>query len=98
MRISDWSSDVCSSDLHTPLTGTRPPEGGRPAGAARSYLRKMGGHHVEGAASAPPPESRRWRVRRHCGPSAVVEDETPARDSETDLPGRIDPGGPRPHR
>src|SRR3546814_7093755 len=25
MRISDWSSDVCSSDLHCPLPGAHPP-------------------------------------------------------------------------
>src|SRR3546814_7869240 len=25
MRISDWSSDVCSSDLGSPLPGERPP-------------------------------------------------------------------------
>src|SRR3546814_17176472 len=36
MRISYWSSDVCSSDLHDPLT----------SGAARALL------HVEGALSA----------------------------------------------
>src|SRR3546814_1268580 len=29
MRISDWSSDVCSSDLHRDLIGAWPPRGTR---------------------------------------------------------------------
>src|SRR3546814_4457198 len=29
MRISDWSSDVCSSDLHAPLAAPRPALGRR---------------------------------------------------------------------
>src|SRR3546814_7688677 len=33
MRISDWSSDVCSSDLGVPLRGVQE-VGGRAAGAA----------------------------------------------------------------
>src|SRR3546814_7291913 len=57
MRISDWSSDVCSSDLHdelprpgTPGDGILPEEpGGRPE-PARPDLRGQGGrfHHRNG--------------------------------------------------
>src|SRR3546814_17878022 len=45
MRISDWSSDVCSSDLH----GIEAPEerrrlGKRAAGSIRISARQSGGH------------------------------------------------------
>src|SRR3546814_11256353 len=38
MRISDWSSDVCSSDLHQPATGRH--------GEQRTHARFLGGGTV----------------------------------------------------
>src|SRR3546814_2025832 len=37
MRISDWSSDVCSSDLHPPLPETRNPAEAGPLATAVSH-------------------------------------------------------------
>src|SRR3546814_7234245 len=55
MRISDWSSDVCSSDLHAPAivdrragTGRRRPQGGPRVGGDRTYRR----HHRRSRAGA----------------------------------------------
>src|SRR3546814_20943633 len=52
MRISDWSSDVCSSDLLCPLATA---EGDRPAGTLRDFVpdfnRYFGYHPIE----------RQWR-------------------------------------
>src|SRR3546814_14884604 len=48
MRISDWSSDVCSSDLLCPLATA---EGDRPAGTLRDFVpdfnRYFGYHPIE---------------------------------------------------
>src|SRR3546814_4263681 len=41
MRISDWSSDVCSSDLHTLLR-----EGRDIAGAGQEAAFQLGGRHL----------------------------------------------------
>src|SRR3546814_5746059 len=60
MRISDWSSDVCSSDLATPegqtLASSRSPDGVRTARltAETTALRLA----VEMSASIPTPHSR----------------------------------------
>src|SRR3546814_3092820 len=55
LRISDWSSDVCSSDLHAPAivdrragTGRRRPQGGPRVGGDRTYRR----HHRRSRAGA----------------------------------------------
>src|SRR3546814_2262551 len=39
MRISDWSSDVCSSDLHQPCSGCHELVGLEPRPNGRSQLR-----------------------------------------------------------
>src|SRR3546814_7343135 len=66
MRISDWSSDVCSSDLSRP-GGTAPVVDGHRAGAAR----------VEGALARSPITARRERRRsagrpRRCADAGLV--------------------------
>src|SRR3546814_11606021 len=48
MRISDWSSDVCSSDLHTDVSTADPSNSSdhtsrQPAGAGRSTVVGTGG-------------------------------------------------------
>src|SRR3546814_14049791 len=70
MRISDWSSDVCSSDLPCSLrTGARawvPPEHSerRPRGGA---CREQGGRRYEMAeAPAPARRSEERRVGKEC--------------------------------
>src|SRR3546814_6626896 len=42
MRISDWSSDVCSSDLLAELTGQGAERGRQPAGASQQHLTRGG--------------------------------------------------------
>src|SRR3546814_1168165 len=54
MRISDWSSDVCSSDLGTDC---------RPAAGRR----QPGGGHREGSGSQEPPRGVQPRHCRHAG-------------------------------
>src|SRR3546814_1158618 len=65
MRISDWSSDVCSSDLHGDFRRDRPERrnpGGSPGGTAA-----QGGGQARlhpGGAAAPPAETGRSEERR----------------------------------
>src|SRR3546814_8757967 len=63
MRISDWSSDVCSSDLprasrrdHFPLRSTRSPHRARHLrGAHRAHIRDPPGCRLTGPPESPPP-------------------------------------------
>src|SRR3546814_2806618 len=43
MRISDWSSDVCSSDLVRGATGARARRPNQPSGAAMKFVIMAGG-------------------------------------------------------
>src|SRR3546814_1354549 len=59
MRISDWSSDVCSSDLNTPVSETSPTSGirGQCFRRGRRYARTQdargrGGLYTNGDAKA----------------------------------------------
>src|SRR3546814_11902138 len=63
MRISDWSSDVCSSDLRCRAPGPRASAIGAPAGVGRRG-RESGRCAWTGAASARVRRCRRWR---RCG-------------------------------
>src|SRR3546814_3109511 len=62
MRISDWSSDVCSSDLTQPLVRTR----GRCQSAARARRQADQAALSDAGQDAPP----RLRAVRHAGRSA----------------------------
>src|SRR3546814_19753885 len=66
MRISDWSSDVCSSDLAAARHGSR-------AGAARSKnpspRRARGAPSCPGGNWSPPHGARRGRTRKEPGGS-----------------------------
>src|SRR3546814_79109 len=53
MRISDWSSDVCSSDLN-PRPICRPPPWRRPKPPAHNVLRCRAGRRERKGCSAPP--------------------------------------------
>src|SRR3546814_20655937 len=52
MRISDWSSDVCSSDLHAWTGGIFPVDGGKPRVVRRALFRLERGrrYYRQGAA------------------------------------------------
>src|SRR3546814_503535 len=67
MRISDWSSDVCSSDL-VPALGRRRAPRRTPSRSAGSCPRP------DGCRTCPrwctPPQSGRWRTRRRWQPAA----------------------------
>src|SRR3546814_21187018 len=74
MRISDWSSDVCSSDLATAGTGggVRCREPDRRCGRRGRVSRRAGGipHRRRGqaraACAAPPRRSEERRVGKEC--------------------------------
>src|SRR3546814_3367218 len=75
MRISDWSSDVCSSDLHAgPQEGRR---GSRGRGAGGGGFGRFGGSDRDGIAALsvttagldpwdPAPRSEERRVGKEC--------------------------------
>src|SRR3546814_10656736 len=50
MRISDWSSDVCSSDLDAERADAvlREREADQPAPVRRHEVDRVGGHHLRG--------------------------------------------------
>src|SRR3546814_8046482 len=56
MRISDWSSDVCSSDLQVPRRGFRRGARERSSDTLRSHVTVLRGHskRFEALAGAPP--------------------------------------------
>src|SRR3546814_7052780 len=66
MRISDWSSDVCSSDLVPP-----PPRGGRPSGGEVRESSRPNPRANSGASRAPPLHEQlgvplmEWRSEEH---------------------------------
>src|SRR3546814_1837169 len=60
MRISDWSSDVCSSDLHRPCRLVREERAVHPANAADQAVR---GRAVDQVLHAHPLAPRRQRQR-----------------------------------
>src|SRR3546814_20246940 len=65
MRISDWSSDVCSSDLSAPPAGIPRPANSRPSPVARSM----------------PPyrlcRGRKWSASRRGGLPSAADDAPP---------------------
>src|SRR3546814_5955630 len=56
MRISDWSSDVCSSDLHDAVEPPRLARRGRDSRSAR----------ISRGRRPPPPRSEERRVGKEC--------------------------------
>src|SRR3546814_4343015 len=62
MRISDWSSDVCSSDLDAPGIDRRKHLGGR-----RQVLRRGGGCLLLAAGSSDQQDANEQSNRRHGG-------------------------------
>src|SRR3546814_19749292 len=72
MRISDWSSDVCSSDLATPLRGRgRRRSAGRARPARPDAARPGPGRRATAArrpriARGEPPRSEERRVGKEC--------------------------------
>src|SRR3546814_19487865 len=69
MRISDWSSDVCSSDLPSPRTRRRtdPPRSPRWTTAPRRRTRDpRPSARTCGRASRPSPRSEERRVGKEC--------------------------------
>src|SRR3546814_931973 len=64
MRISDWSSDVCSSDLNEILSGCRRFQGdteGRPSHSGDPELHRFGSGGRAGSAGGVPPVATRRR-------------------------------------
>src|SRR3546814_1904808 len=53
MRISDWSSDVCSSDLRTPQGGKQRAQGTRNPTAIKHYHRKGLVHVIDDPPAIP---------------------------------------------
>src|SRR3546814_8172957 len=82
MRISDWSSDVCSSDLT--------PRAARPGAAVRSHQRKIGG--LQPAARGAPRRmggARRAEHRGHFGrPGGVARKAEPLGKDKPRVAGR----------
>src|SRR3546814_2401148 len=66
MRISDWSSDVCSSDLALPRHGLHDHRGGRAADPVRRAVRAVAG--VEAGDAAVPRLARAPRQAVACAP------------------------------
>src|SRR3546814_18161855 len=64
MRISDWSSDVCSSDLPAAPHGRPAAPGGRPAIVGRSADRRGAGRARGPAALPGPPRCREAGAER----------------------------------
>src|SRR3546814_14996245 len=78
MRISDWSSDVCSSDLHERLLRRWPRRNHRYRNAAGQSHRRSGNADIA-AAERPPPDHAPGQLRaRIAGPAARISVE-PAR-------------------
>src|SRR3546814_755992 len=82
MRISDWSSDVCSSDLAASLTAL---DGTVPASDAHSstaHYHSIIGHpsvHLQPLDTLK--LSRQWRHRPACNPSLLEEQDQSGRAS-----------------
>src|SRR3546814_9476572 len=70
MRISDWSSDVCSSDLHAPARSRhRPPVVAAHAARCAATCRHPSFHFVllgHGGAGVPAFRSEERRVGKEC--------------------------------
>src|SRR3546814_12232813 len=81
MRISDWSSDVCSSDLRAHVrqaarAGPRPPAASaHRAGAGRLFFRYQAGLAAGQRAGRPPGRAARRSGLRHRGHLAGVAAE-----------------------
>src|SRR3546814_9550493 len=84
MRISDWSSDVCSSDLRSKPTSCRIAAG--PSGVSRTTLRLRTLRRVIGPSSPQPPEARieqvAQAVAQEVQPEYRCHDGEPRKDGE----------------
>src|SRR3546814_12786216 len=80
MRISDWSSDVCSSDLHSNMPGMQMPAPKKPA--AKPAPRRQ---------PAAQPRQRRGAPRKPAPPPAHAGHAGPARPAETATAPAADP-------
>src|SRR3546814_3515108 len=94
MRISDWSSDVCSSDLHGALLrGPAAPDAVRLSQGGRRLPGRVGGHGAgavdaarsargDADGSAQEPQGRDRRTARSPDAGADPEPEPPLRSEE----------------
>src|SRR3546814_20207605 len=80
MRISDWSSDVCSSDLNPDRSVTRPrPHTGEARGEAGVVLPALRGHALDGGLRILPGDTARRQLVRQFLARMLAPDQQPQR-------------------
>src|SRR3546814_1648371 len=80
MRISDWSSDVCSSDLVYPRPEASPPSLPSAAGLGSAQAHRGRGdelHHLRDYRSGDPMRDVAWKSSARAGQLLVREYEQP---------------------
>src|SRR3546814_4160010 len=77
MRISDWSSDVCSSDLPSPFHPRRRADEGRMAARPHEAAREREARKLAVA------KSERWVCGRHRRPCRAPAHERPRSEEHT---------------